>query len=94
MDHVADSVHDEGERFSRSPENHGHERSFLVSILESHASPEIDGGDDLAAEIDEAANRALGEGNRRDRCVFQDLLDLSHLDTEKEIARLSGCSTA
>jgi len=58
--------------------------------VEIEAATQIDRGDDLAAQIDEAAHNAWGERNRGHANVTEDLLDAAQFDAEEKTIEIEG----
>jgi hypothetical protein len=58
------------------------------------ACPEINGGYDLPAEVDQTANRGIRRWYGGNNPIPEHLLDPHHLDTEKELADEKGAELA
>ena len=73
--HVADRVDDERETLAPVFETDREDRGLLDRSTPTQAAAQADGGDDLAAEVDEPDHFRRRERYRRDRDHFENGLD-------------------
>src|SRR5690606_32083433 len=80
LDDVADLVDEQAEVIAADLDDDHHRLDALGQRRQAEAHAQVDGQDDLAAEVHQARHGRAREGDRRPRQVAQRLLDARHVD--------------
>jgi len=90
FEHVANLVHEKAHRPFARPDDDVHRELVARSRGQTETRPHLDRGDDLATEVDEAADHRAGERHAGHLLVANDLLDASHVDAEESVGDEEG----
>jgi hypothetical protein len=85
VEDFADVVDDEADGFVGEADDEVHAGEILRGAGQAEPFAEVDGGDDLAAEVDEAADDGGGEGDAGHGLGTENLLNEEDFDAEEHV---------
>src|SRR3569833_3169919 len=88
--HVADVVHQQVDGAIVAAQDHVHGQHARRPRSQAQPLPKVQGGDDLSAQVDEAADDGGGQRHPRHLLITQHLLHRAHLDAEQDADHREG----